>query len=96
MTTSEDLESLRSNSISLSEEGSIKSSGGLSSSEEVEEIQMYFQGSWYLLYAYEESHHDIDAQVLVDQMFQPILQMVYPESEKNMVYGKRISASNLL
>jgi uncharacterized protein (DUF1015 family) len=33
---------------------------------------------------------DIDAQVLVDKLFKPIIKLQYPESEKNMIYGKKI------
>ena len=50
-----------------------------------DEIQMYYSGSWYQLTPCEEVQ-DIDAQILVDNLFKPVLNMSYPESEKNMVY----------
>ncbi len=31
---------------------------------------------------------DIDAQVLVDKLFKPIIKLQYPESEKNMIYSE--------
>lgn len=31
---------------------------------------------------------EIDAQILVDKLFKPVLNMHYPEGEKNMVYSK--------
>lgn len=56
-------------------------------------INMYIGKSWYNLVqreddAEEESHAswEIDAQILVDKLFKPILNMSYPEGEKNMIY----------
>jgi hypothetical protein len=39
---------------------------------------------------------DIDAQILVDHLFKPILNMTYPESENNMIYGKISDVFSLL
>ncbi len=33
---------------------------------------------------------DVDAQILVDKLFQPVIKLAYPESERNMIYGKFI------
>jgi uncharacterized protein (DUF1015 family) len=60
--------------------------------EEIEEIQMYFQRHWYKLSPRDQSvvqENDIDAQILVNHLFKPVLNMSYPDSEKNMVYGKK-------
>jgi uncharacterized protein (DUF1015 family) len=64
-------------------------------SEEINEIEMFFDNSWYklsLLHTRNDEEScviDIDAQILVDHLFKPILNMTYPESENNMIYGKR-------
>eukprot|EP01040_Poterioochromonas_malhamensis_P006509 gene6509-7009_t len=96
LTTAEDFESRR-DSISEDSTGSgsqttgkvrsdSESSSSVMNSSEVDEIQMYYRGEWYQLFAFNETYNDIDAQILVDHLFKPILNMSYPESEKNMVY----------
>lgn len=31
---------------------------------------------------------DVDAQILVDKLFQPVIKLTYPDSERNMIYGE--------
>lgn len=64
------------------------------------DIQMYLNHQWYqltLLTATDsdtdnDTDHAIDAQILVEHLFKPILSMYYPDSEKNMIYSKCYSA----
>lgn len=61
-------------------------------------ILMYMDKTWYKMVLRSEiedatTHStphllDIDAQVLVDKLFTPVIKLQYPESEKNMVYSK--------
>jgi uncharacterized protein (DUF1015 family) len=70
--------------------------------EEINEIQMFLDNCWYKLSllcdvnSENSSTVDIDAQILVDHLFKPILNMTYPESENNMIYGKISDVFSLL
>lgn len=100
LTSAEDFErrdSISEDSTGSCSQGKIRSDSESSSSvvnsSEVDEIQMYYHGEWYQLFAFNETYNDIDAQILVDHLFKPILNMSYPESEKNMVYGESFDIS---